>query len=166
LRVGKREIAKLASLESDGVHEMKEDRGTGVEFSSRDVAEIAVGTCAIAFPVAVTQEVWDLGVELSMIRAALIGLVSVAGLALVVLLLHHPKKMAVERKVFLQRLLSTYGIALLISSLLLLAINRFDLLGAPLIGLKRAILVTFPACFAATGVDSIASAGSSGVRRS
>ena len=137
---------------------MDEATRAAVEFTARDVAEIAIGTCAIAFPVAVTQEVWDLGAELSMIRAGLIATLSVLGLALVVFLLHHPKAGSIDRKVYLQRLLSTYGIALLISALLLFAVHRFDLFGAPLIGLKRAILVTFPACFAATGVDSVASA--------
>ena len=134
-----------------------------VEFTARDVAEIALGTCAIAFPVAVTQEVWDLGVELSMMRAGFIAIMSVLGLALVVFLLHHAKTGSIEPKVYFQRLLSTYGIALLVSALLLFAVHRYDPFGAPLIGLKRAILVTFPACFAATGVDTVASPGGSAV---
>ena len=70
---------------------MDEATRAGVEFTARDVAEIAIGTCAIAFPVAVTQEVWDLGAELSMLRAGLIATLSVLGLALVVFLLHHRK---------------------------------------------------------------------------
>ena len=60
-----------------------------VEFRARDVAEIALGTCAIAFPLAVTQEVWDLGAEISLVRAGLLLLASVLGLALVVGALHH-----------------------------------------------------------------------------
>ena len=136
---------------------MGEDGLDRVEFRARDVAEIALATCAIAFPLAVTQEVWDLGAEISLIRAGLLLLASVLGLALVVGALHHGSTRGLGGKVYLQRLVGTYGIALLISALLLLAIGRFDLIGAPLVGLKRAILVTFPACFAATGVDKVAS---------
>ena len=136
---------------------MNEPNITRVEFRVRDVAEIALGTCAMAFPLVVTQEVWDLGSELSLLRAGAFATVSVLVLALVVGGLHHGGEQGLDRKVYLQRLVGTYGIALLISALLLFAIGRFDLLGAPLVGLKRAILVTYPACFAATGVDSIAS---------
>lgn len=136
---------------------MNEPNITRVEFRVRDVAEIALGTCAMAFPLVVTQEVWDLGSELSLLRAGAFATVSVLVLALVVGGLHHGGEHGLDRKIYLQRLVGTYGIALLISALLLFAIGRFDLLGAPLVGLKRAILVTFPACFAATGVDSIAS---------
>ena len=136
---------------------MGENGDAGAEFRVRDVAEIALGTCAIAFPLAVTQEVWDLGAELSLIRAGVLATASVVGLALVVGALHHGSLRGLDSKVYLLRLVGTYGIALLISALLLIAIGRFDLLGAPLVGLKRAILVTLPACFAATGVDSVAS---------
>jgi len=136
---------------------MEKNGNIVVEFDLRDVAEIALGTCAIAFPLAVTQEVWDLGAEISLVRAAALATASVVGLALVVGALHHGSLRRLGRKIYLQRLVGTYGIALLISALLLLAIGRFDLLGAPLTGVKRAILVTLPACFAATGVDSVAS---------
>ena len=145
---------------------MEEAGRARVEFTTRDIAEIALGTCAIAFPLAVTQEVWDLGAELSLMRAGVLATASVVGLALVVGALHHGSLRSSDRKVYLQRLAGTYGIALLISALLLVAIGRFDLLGAPLVGLKRAILVTFPACFAATGIDSIASPGGPAVGES
>ena len=140
---------------------MDKTRHPQVEFTARDVAEIALAACAIAFPLAVTQEVWDLGAELSLFRAAVLAVASLVGLALVVGALHHGSLRGLDRNVYLQRLVGTYGIALLISALLLVAIGRFDLLSEPLLGLKRAILITFPACFAATGVDSVASSGGS-----
>ena len=36
----------------------------GNRFAVRDVAEIALGACIMAFPVAVTEEVWNLGTVL------------------------------------------------------------------------------------------------------
>jgi hypothetical protein len=38
---------------------------------------------------------------------------------------------------------------------LLFGVNRFDLLGEPIVSLKRTILVAFPASFAATVVYSM-----------
>ena len=49
--------------------------------------------------------------------------------------------------------------ALLVSALLLLGIDRFELFTDPVLGLKRAVLVAFPASFAATTLDNLASKG-------
>jgi uncharacterized membrane protein len=62
-----------------------------------------------------------------------------------------------NRKVFVQRLVATYGATLLISTALLYGVSHFDILHEPLTSLKRAILVAFPASFAATAVDSLGS---------
>jgi uncharacterized membrane protein len=124
-------------------------------FARQDVAEIAIGACVMAFPVAVTEEVWNLGKELSLMRVALFAAASVFFLALLIYLLQHGRVPA-EPKVFLQRVLSTYGLTLVISALLLFGVDRLEL-AHPLVGLKRTILVAFPASFAATVVDSLGS---------
>jgi hypothetical protein len=54
------------------------------------------------------------------------------------------------------RVVGTYGVAFLISGLMLLSIDRLDLLQDPLIALKRTIFVAVPASFAATTVDGLA----------
>jgi len=124
-----------------------------VRFARQDVAEIAMGACVMAFPVAVTQEVWDLGQELSLMRVELFAVASVFFLALLIYLLQH-RRVPVDPKVFLQRVLSTYGLTLVISALLLIGVDRLELMH-PLVGLKRTILVAFPASFAATVVDGL-----------
>ena len=134
---------------------MSEATKTRPRFAKQDVAEIAVGACVMAFPVAVTEEVWNLGEELSMLRAALFALASLLFLALLIFGLHHGPS-PTDRKVFLQRVLSTYGLTLVISALLLFGVDRIDL-AHPLVGLKRVILVAFPASFAATVVDNLGS---------
>jgi len=58
-------------------------------------------------------------------------------------------------RVFLQRVLSTYGLKLVIAALLLFGIDRLDLYGHPLVAIKRTVLVACPACFAATVVDNL-----------
>jgi uncharacterized membrane protein len=109
----------------------------------------------MAFPVAVTEEVWNLGKELSLMRVELFAVASVFFLALLIYLLQHGR-MPADPKVFLQRVLSTYGLTLVISALLLFGVDRLEL-AHPLVGLKRTILVAFPASFAATVVDSLGS---------
>lgn len=124
-------------------------------FALKDVAEIAIGACVMAFPVAVTEEVWNLGEELSLLRVGLFALASIAFLALLIFGLHHVPQTR-DPKVFLQRVFSTYGLTLAISALLLFGVNRLEL-AHPLVGLKRTILVAFPASFAATVIDSLGS---------
>jgi len=127
-----------------------------VSFNKKDVAEIATGACIMAFPVAVTEEVWNLGTELSLPHVLFFALASIFFLALMVYMLQH-KSLGPDRKVFLRRVLSTYFITLFIAALLLIGVDRLELFTEPAVGLKRAILVAFPASFAATMVDNFGS---------
>lgn len=124
-------------------------------FAVKDLAEIALGACVMAFPVAVTEEVWNLGAELSTTRALLFALASIFFLAILILLLHHQELEGTSLSDFFKRTISTYIVTLLISAALLYGVDRFDLLGDPMVALKRAILVAFPASFAATVVDGL-----------
>jgi len=111
----------------------------------------------MAFPVATTGEVWDLGEELSLLRVLLFALASLFFLGLLIYFLHPRPAAGESGKVFVQRVLSTYFVTLVIAALLLWGVNRFDLLGEFWISVKRAVLVAFPASFAATVVDSLGS---------
>jgi len=108
----------------------------------------------MAFPVAATEEVWTLSEELALLRVLLFALASIVFLALLIAALHHREGLLADRKVFLHRVLSTYLVTLLIAALLLIGLDRFDLL-EPWVSLKRTILVAFPASFAATVVDGL-----------
>ena len=126
------------------------------QFNRRDIVEVAIGACIMAFPVAATEEVWNLGTDLSVWRVLLFALASLSFLAVLIYELHGHAAFSVTHKAFLQRVAGTYGVALLISALLLLGVDQLDLLQDPVIALKRTILVAFPASFAATAVDSFA----------
>jgi len=47
------------------------------KFSMQDVAEITIGSVVLAFPVALSEEVWNLSEELSLGRTLLISLSSI-----------------------------------------------------------------------------------------
>jgi uncharacterized membrane protein len=129
--------------------------GVPIEFVRRDVAEIAIGACVMAFPVAASQEIWDLGEQLTLLRVMLFALASILVLGLLVFLLHRGPETPSDRGVFLRRVLSTYGLTLVIAALLLFGVDHLDLFEQPLVAVKRTVLVAFPACFAATVVDHL-----------
>ena len=133
---------------------MKKNGPAEPRFNRRDVAEVAIGACIMAFPIAATEEVWNLGADLALWRVLLFALASVSFLAAFIYVLHDHADFPLTQKTFLRRVTGTYGITVLISALLLLGVDQFDLLQDPLIALKRTILVAFPASFAATAVDS------------
>ncbi len=121
----------------------------------RDIAELAIGACIMAFPLAVTEEVWNLSAELSLGRSLLIAFGTLLVVAVLVWMLFYHGQAPEDRRHFFWRVLAAYGLALLIAALLLAGIDRLTLLSDPVLALKRTILVAFPASFAATAVDSL-----------
>jgi len=127
--------------------------GINNRFRLRDAVEVIVGGSIMAFPVAVTEEVWNLGAELGLARVLWFALFSLIVLSITIYVLHGHAEFRTHRE-FVNRVASTYGLTLLISAMLLFGVDRLDLMGEPLTGLKRVILVAFPASFAATAIDS------------
>ena len=126
------------------------------DFRRRDRVEIVVGACIMGFPAAATGEIWDLGEQLPLGRVLLFSFASFTFLALIIYFLHGHDGSPSTRRDFANRVLSTYGLTLLVSAFMLFGLGQFDLIGEPVIGFKRTIIVAFPASFAATAVDSFA----------
>lgn len=121
----------------------------------RDVAEIIIGSLLLAFPVAVTEEVWDTSVELSLLRVILISLGSLVVISVFVQTAYRHDFSASSQKALYQRVFSVYGLTLLVAAVVLFAIDKLPLLTETGVAVKRTILVAFPACFAATVFDSL-----------
>ena len=124
------------------------------QFRWHDLGEIAVGASIVAFPVAITDEVWTLSAELSFYRVLSFAIVSIFLLSTVIFLIHRHDQFPLSRGALVVRVAMTYSVTLLISMLLLFGIDRIDLLQEPLVAIKRVVIVAFPASFAATAVDS------------
>lgn len=124
-------------------------------FRIRDLGEIAVGACVMAFPTATTGEVWDLAQELKLTRVLLFAFASWIFLGFLVYFMHNHGAEKIKRREFIKRILSTYIVTFLICALLLFGIDRLGWTTDPIVALKRTILVTFPASFAATVVDGL-----------
>ncbi len=124
-------------------------------FTRHDVAEIAVGASIFAIPVGVSEEIWGLGVELPVINIVLIALASYTLIALFVYYLFYKGSLEGHWREFLKRVGTIYVLTLVISSLILLAVDKWPLLGDPIVAIKRAVLVSCPASLAATVLDHL-----------
>jgi uncharacterized membrane protein len=143
------------------VHHVRDEEGkviatvTGplkVEFRLQDLVQLVAGACVMALPIALTEEVWDLGTTLSLGRTVMILGVSLLTLAGFIWGLFYGKRVGQYKGHFFKRVLSAYVVTFLVAFLLLFLFDQ-----APLdnlqVTLTRTILVAFPASFAATVAD-------------
>ena len=121
----------------------------------RDVTEIVIGALVLAFPVAVTEEVWNLSTELSLARTIVISLASLVFISVFVQTTYRHSFSLSSQKQLLVRVMSVYCLTLLVAAAVLLAIDRLPFGSQTLVAIKRTIIVAFPASFAATVVDSL-----------
>lgn len=127
----------------------------GHKIRLHDIAEIILGAVILGFPVAVTEEVWDISTELSLGRALFIALGSIGILAWFAfhVFYHGTLKQSVGQ--FIVRVLAAYLITLVAVGLILFAIDQLPLITDPVVAIKRMIIVALPASFTATVVDSM-----------
>jgi len=123
----------------------------------RDVTEIVIGALVLAFPVAVTEEVWNLSAELPLARVIVISLASLVFISVFVQTTYRHSFTWSSQRQLLERVLSVYGLTLLVAAAVLFAVDRLPAGTQNLVALKRTIIVAFPASFAATVVDSLGS---------
>jgi uncharacterized membrane protein len=124
-------------------------------FSLKDVTEIIIGAVLLAFPVAVTEEVWVISAELSLGRTVFISLCSMGFIAIFGYSMFYHSSLKGQWGDFLKRIFAVYLITLFVAALILAAINKFPWLTEPIVTLKRVIIVALPASFSATVVDSL-----------
>lgn len=123
-----------------------------------DLAQLVVGANVLAFPIAATEEIWDLSEQLSVLQALAFVVLSCVFLSTFI---HYIHKMRRRDHAFgsfrfhFVRLLATYGITLLVSASILALLGKFPLLSDTAVALNRMVLVAFPASFSATVVDSL-----------
>ena len=104
--------------------------------------------------VALTEEVWVLGETLPGYRIMLIALASVVTLAFFIKALFYAEYSQEYRVEFVKRVVAAYTITLLVALILLFLIDKGPI-EDPVLTLNRAVIIAFPASFAATAVDYI-----------
>ena len=125
-----------------------------VEVKWEDLAQLIAGALMLGAPVAFTEEVWNLGERLSPVRIWMIFSLSFLVNAFFVWMLFYRDKLDKYWVDFIKRVCAAYGIAFLVALVLLTMIDKgpFD---DPVLALKRAVLIAFPASFAAISIDYI-----------
>ncbi len=124
-----------------------------VEFRLRDVGQLLAGAFMMGIPVALAEEVWVLGETLPPGRILLIALLTILVLALFIWGLFYGGHLAEFKFDFFKRVTVSYLVTLGVSLLLLALFGKagFDLS----LAIRRAVIVAFPAAFAASAVDYI-----------
>jgi uncharacterized membrane protein len=103
----------------------------------------------------VTEEVWDISSEISLVRTLLIALSSIVFISFFVHTTYFHETTFASSKQTAKRVLTVYFVTLAVVAATLFVIGKLPLAGELLVALKRTIIVAFPASFAATAVDSI-----------
>ena len=124
-------------------------------FRWQDAAELVIGSCILAFPIALTEEAWKLSEKLSLFRIVMIALSSLLFLAWFGYYLFYRADLKGRFMEFTVRVLAAYLVTLVVCGIILGLINELAFWKQPVIALKRMILVAFPASFSATVVDSL-----------
>lgn len=143
------------------VHHVRDDDGNlittvsgplKVEFRLEDLGQLIAGACIMGLPVVLTEEVWNLGADLSLGRTLVILAFSLLTLAGFIWGLFYGKRVLEYKSHFFKRAISSYVVTFCVSLLLLFLFDKapLDDLG---LTLTRTIIVAFPASFAATAVD-------------
>ena len=127
---------------------------TGHQLTWRDVAEIVIGSCAMAFPVSVTEEVWELSETLPLGRALYILVWSNIFIGFFTYQRYFRGQLRGNVGKFLLRVSATYTITAINCATILWALDH--LLSVELaVAIKRVVIVSFPGSLAATIVDGM-----------
>jgi uncharacterized membrane protein len=114
-----------------------------------------VGSCVLAFPIAVTEEVWTISESLSSSLVLYLSLNSLLFIALFTYHRYFSGSLRGKLGNFLRRVFGVYIVMMIVSAQILFALNRLTTVETVAIALKRVVLVSFPASFAGTVVDSL-----------
>lgn len=120
-----------------------------------DTIQVLIGASAVAVPIAFTEEAWNMSEDLPVVNLLLIVLLSLGFCALYAFSGIYQSNVRDKVHVFVKRSMLDYGISIVVVFVVLLAINRLPLIDEPMLGLRRIIVVAFPACMGAVIVDGI-----------
>jgi len=126
-----------------------------LELSSKDRVQILVGGTILAIPTAFTEEVWNLGDDLSWISVIILAIVSLVFIGLFIYVNSYQRQMKLYRNDYLNRLIATYLFSLVVVGLLLMVVKKAPWLTDFSLALKRTIIGALPASMSATVTDAI-----------
>jgi uncharacterized membrane protein len=124
-------------------------------FHLHDLAELILGSLLIAFPVAMTEEAWNLGDDLPVINAMAIVVLALFVTSWFIYHKHYQSSLASHGREFALRIFVTYTVTLIVAVVCLAVLNQFPIWSDPMNAINRMLVVATPASAAATIVDSL-----------
>lgn len=124
-----------------------------LNFNKEDAIQVAIGSFALAVPIAFSEEAWKLGETLPFGNLFLVFTLSIIFLGFFAYEIVFQGNIKYRVPIFISRIFIAYFIAACVVALVLLALNKFPLLADPVIALKRLIIITMPASMGAIIVD-------------
>lgn len=125
-----------------------------MSFNLEDVGQVAVGSFALAVPIAFSEEAWKLGETLPLMNLSLVFILSIAFLSFFAYESVFQADIKYRIPVFISRIIFAYLIAAVVVSLVLFSLDKFPLLTDTYVAFRRLIVVTMPASMGAIIVDS------------
>lgn len=126
-----------------------------VEFHPRDALQVVLGAGVLAVPVGFTQEVWELGLTLSLGNVLLLLLISLLFIIAFTYYNFYRGKLDDHFEMFFLRVGATYVIAFCVVTTFLFLIGKAPLFSDLLLAFKRIVLVSFPASLSGAVSDSL-----------
>ncbi len=118
--------------------------------------QLIVGATLLSTPVALTEEVWQLGRVLPMDKIVLLAILSISFTSLFVYYNFYRQNIKDHLLEFIKRIVLIYAISLGISFLVLHLFHQAPLSGVSwIVTLKRMVIVAFPASMSAAVADMI-----------
>ena len=126
----------------------------GQKLAWRDVAEIVIGSCALAFPVSVTEEVWELSKTLPLGRVLYILVWSNIFIGFFTYQRYFRGQLRGNVGQFLLRVFATYAVTAFNCATILAALNQLFTVELA-VAINRVVIISFPGSLAATIVDGM-----------
>ena len=123
-------------------------------FNLEDTSQVLVGAFALAVPISFSEEAWRLGENLPMTNLLMLVSLSVIFLCFFAYQSVFQSHIKNRVSIFIFRVVIAYLIAAIVVALVLFCIDKLPLINAPLVAIKRVIVITMPASMGAIVVDS------------
>jgi len=125
-----------------------------LSLNGEDIAQIIIGAAALAVPVSFSEEAWVSAIDLPLPNLFLVFSLSIGFLALYSYQSLFQASVKKRLFVFIFRICLAYLLTAIVVAVVLLSLDKLPLLSAPVVALKRIVLVTMPASMGAIVVDS------------
>ena len=119
----------------------------------KDVAQMLIGAGTLSLPIAMSTDTWEIAKGLTPGDTTAIACMSVLLIAFFVYAAYFRGRLREHWPHFLGRVLSIYGLTVVVSSINLVLVNQAPWLTDSTLALSETVLVSLPASFAATIVD-------------